>query len=188
MRKEPIFTAAHIIQKLYLRCSKLFRSCIVIPGAAALALVACDSGAPPSVTATTRLPVSINEVMVSQINHAADPYWQFAWATPESDRDWRELERLAYQVQVGALMIKVPGTGLQDQAWTENPEWQRFAERLNQDAVRAVAAVRSRNQARVEETGDQLVETCDACHGVFNPDMPLLSEFRELSTLPAVSN
>ena len=188
MRKESILAAAHIIQKVCFRSSHLFKGRILIPVVAALALVACDSGAPPSGTATTRLPVSINEVMVSQINHAADPFWQFAWATPESDQDWRELERLAYQVQVGALMIKVPGTGPQDQAWTENPEWQRFAERLNQDAVRASAAVRRRDPARMEATGDQLGETCEACHRAFNPDMPTLSEFRDLSVLPAVSN
>lgn len=190
MRKQSRSSAARIqIQKLYsLRYFKFFQRRLVIPVAAALALAACDGGAPPAVTADTRLPVSINEVMVSQINHAADPFWQFAWATPETDRDWRELERLVYQVQVGALMIKVPGTGPQDQAWTQEPEWQRLAERLNQDAVRAIAAVRSREQSRVHETGDQLVETCDACHRVFNPDMPQLTEFRELSTLPAVSN
>lgn len=160
---------------------------LTAPAIAAVVLVACDESGPRT-QVTTRMPVSISEVMVSQINHAADPFWQYAWATPESDQDWRELERLAYQVQVGALMIKVPGTGPQDETWTSNPEWQQYAERLNQDAARAIAAVRSRDMARVEYTGDQLIETCEACHRTFRPELPALRDYRELTTLPPVSH
>lgn len=149
-------------------------------------LAACDSGQ-PAVSVETRLPVSINEVMVSQINHAADPFWQFAWGEPESDRDWRELERLAYQVQVGAAMIKVPGTGPMDKVWTDSREWQQHAERLNQDGARAVAAVRSRDMGRVEQAGFQLMDTCEACHRDFRPDLPAMREFGDLPALPPVS-
>jgi len=48
-----------------------------------------------------QLPISINEAMASLINHSTDPIWVAAWKNPRSDEDWRELEHLARQLQVG---------------------------------------------------------------------------------------
>ena len=197
MRKHPIF-AAYItilfITILLHHIRRHLRSApatgrLVVAALLAVLLAACDSGEQQATGAVqTRLPVSIDEVMVSQINHFADPYWQTMWASRQSDRDWRELERLVYQVQIGAEMMQVPGTGSDDQAWTDHQEWQQYARQLSQDGARALAVVRSRSTERMGEVGDQLAQTCEACHRVFRPDLPTLGLFSELPALPPVSN
>lgn len=135
----------------------------------------------------TRLPISLNEVMVALVNQAADPIWTAAWNNPQTEADWRELERLAYQIQLGGAMLKIPGTGPLDDAWTDNPQWQEYAEQLSQDGAAAVRSVRSRDITLMGNVGAGLVETCEACHRAFKPDLPTMDMFGELSPLPSVS-
>jgi hypothetical protein len=146
-------------------------------------LVAC--GQADTVTqATARLPISINEVMASLINHAADPIWIASWRNPQADQDWRELEHLSRQLQIGGTLLTMPGTGPMDDTWTANAEWRAFSEQLSQAAGRAVNAARSRDVALISRSGDEIVDICEACHIAFKPDLPTMSIFGELSPLP----
>jgi hypothetical protein len=65
--------------------------------------------------------------MVALVNHAADPIWVAAWRSPESDSDWRNLERMAVQLEVGGALLAIPGTGPNDQEWVADPAWQAWA-------------------------------------------------------------
>ncbi len=165
-----------------------FSVCLVL----CAALGAC--GAPPpaseetprsSGVATTgaplRLPISLNALMVALVNHAADPIWLAAWRTPESDADWRNLERMALQLEVAGALLVVPGTGPMDDAWTADPAWQAWSNRLRDAGVHAVDAVRARDLARVASAGDEIVDVCEGCHIAFKPDLPTEGMFGELS-------
>lgn len=132
-----------------------------------------------------RLPISINEAMASLINHSADPIWVAAWKNPQSDEDWRELEHLARQLQVGGALITIPGTGPVDTMWTGRAEWVEFAEQLSTAAGRAVNAARSRDVELIARAGDEIVEVCESCHIDFKPDLPTMNIYGELSPLPS---
>jgi len=138
-------------------------------------------------TQVERLPISLNEVMVALVNQAADPLWAATWDNPQTDKDWRELERLSYQVQLGGVLLKVPGTGPLDEQWTADPRWQQFSDQLSQNGAAAVRVVRNRDLGAMGAVGDALVETCEACHRAFKPDLPTMNLFGELSPLPPVS-
>jgi cytochrome c556 len=152
-------------------------------------LIACGGGQDSGRQANQEvmLPISLNEVMVALINKAADPLWAATWAAPQTEQDWRELEHLAYQVQTGGALLRYPGTGPLDAAWTANEQWQQYSDQLSQDGARAVNAVRSRNRDLMDRAGGQLVETCEACHRVFKPDLPTMDMFGELPVRPPVS-
>lgn len=169
------------------RSSVLVKSVLAI--VVASALIACSGGDDQSAAGedAVSLPVSLNEVMVALINHSADPIWAAMWNNPQTDRDWRELERLAYQVEIGGALLVFPGTGPLDAAWTSNPRWRELSQQLSQDGARAVNAVRSRNMDLMQRAGDQLVETCETCHREFKPDLPTMDMFGELPQLPPVS-
>ena len=77
-----------------------------------------------------RLPVSLNEVMVALVNHSADPIWLAAWRNPETDKDWRNLERMAYQLQVAGALLVIPGNGPMDDEWTSDPQWTSWSKNL----------------------------------------------------------
>ncbi|MDO8908736.1 MAG: cytochrome c [Pseudohongiella sp.] len=154
------------------------------------ALVSCGGGDNSSGQAgggEVVLPVSINEIKVSLVNKVSDPYWTGTWNVPRNEQDWRELEHLAYQVELGGALLKFPGTGVMDKTWTSNADWQQLAEQLSQDGARAVNAVRSRNRELMDRAGSQLIETCEACHRAFQPDLPTLDRYGSQVALPPVS-
>jgi len=127
------------------------------------------------------LPVSINEVMASLINHSADPIWVAAWRNPQSEQDWRELEHLARQLQLGGSLLTIPGTGPVDLQWTQRSGWQDYATKLAESGARAVNAARSRDIELIARAGDEIVEICEGCHVDFKPDFPTMNIYGELS-------
>jgi hypothetical protein len=152
------------------------------PPAAAVAAPAADTPPP-----APRLPVSLNELMVALVNPAADPLWVAAWKNPQSDADWRRLEHLAYQLDIAGALLRMPGTGPLDDKWTADPAWGAFAQRLGEVGERAIAAVQARDIAEIAAAGDELVETCEACHLAFKPDVPTGGKFGDLPVDPSTA-
>jgi len=133
---------------------------------------------PPAVS---RLPVSLNTVMVAMINQAADPLWVAAWHNPATDKDWRELERRAVQLELGGTLLTVPGTGPLDDTWVANPAWRRWALKLRDVGADAVQAVKDRDIGQISAVGDATVDICEGCHAEFKLALPTGGEFGELS-------
>lgn len=157
------------------------------------ALGACDPGARdgrdaavlpaprPAAADTFHLPVSLNEVMVALVNHAADPIWLASWRNPESERDWRELAYQATQLELAGALLVIPGNGPMDEEWTSNPQWTAWANRLEAAGNRAVKAISARDLERISRSGDEIVDVCEGCHLAFKPDLPTSGLFGELS-------
>lgn len=148
-----------------------------------ITLFSCNDGRinGPVDSSVLMLPVSINEVMVSLINHSADPIWIAAWKSPATDRDWRELEHLARQLQVGGALLSVPGTGPTDELWTSRQEWREYSLQLSSAGERAINAARSRDLELIARSGDEIVAICEACHIEFKPNLPTMNIYGELS-------
>jgi len=151
---------------------------------AAGALTAC-SGGQESAQEQVLLPVSLNEIMVALVNHAADPIWRADWDQPDTDAEWREVEHLAYQIQIGGALLQFPGTGPMDAQWVADPAWNRYAQEMSEAGSRAVSSARAQDQTLIRRAGDELVATCEACHVAFKPDLPTMDMFGELSPLPS---
>ena len=130
---------------------------------------------------TFRLPVSHNDVMVALINDAADPIWLAAWRNPQDDADWRRLERLGTQLQVGGALLEFPGTGMADETWTSQPEWIDWSRQMRDAGAAARAAAGSRDVEAISAAGDRIVEVCEGCHFKFKPALPTEGKFGEIS-------
>ena len=139
----------------------------------------------PTPTSEFRLPVSLNEVMVAMVNNAADPIWMAAWRSPETDADWRALERQAYQLELAGALIAFPGTGAMDDKWAAKPKWRAWADRLRDTGANAVVAVRDRDMEAISRVGDDIVEICEGCHVDFKLPYPTAGKFGELSPTPS---
>jgi len=131
--------------------------------------------------AVKRLPVSLNTVMVAMVNQAADPLWVAAWHNPQTDADWRELQRRAVQLELSGTLLAVPGTGPLDEQWTAKPEWQKWAGALREVGASAVEAVAARDVDTIAMVGGQLVDICEGCHRDFKLALPTGGQFGELS-------
>jgi len=152
----------------------------LISTALILGLFAC-SPANEQEAVEARLPISINEVMASLINHSADPIWVAAWRNPQNDEDWRELEHLARQLQVGGALLTIPGTGPADRIWTDDSEWRAYAQQLSNAAARAVNAARAKDVGLIGRAGNEIVDICESCHIDFKPALPTMNIYGELS-------
>jgi hypothetical protein len=155
---------------------------LALIGLGATMVVACKPAPQaPAPAPAAKLPVSLNAVMATMVNHSADPIWIAAREAPKTDKEWRELERHAYQLEVSGALLVIPGTGPNDEEWTKRPEWQGFAKSLSQAGAAAVNAVQSKDPALIAKSGDDIVDICEACHKVFKPDLPTMKMFGELS-------
>ena len=145
-------------------------------------LAACGSSAPeqpaqppPAAAPTTARPeVSINAVMVALVDHAAHNLWSVEQAdrTPKTDEDWRVVEEHAVQMAAAGPAITVGGTGTSDSVWVMAPSWHGYAQRMSDAGAAALAAAKARNMDALVAANGQLVESCEACHKEFKPDLP----------------
>ena len=136
-------------------------------------------------TATTSplpvLPITYNDVMVALVNEAADPIWVAAWRDPASEREWRDLERRAYQLKLGGALLAQPGTGPIDAEWAADPAWRKWSIQLRDAGNAAIAAVESRDKQSISRAGDIIVEVCEGCHTHFRPAIPTGGKYGEIS-------
>ena len=116
---------------------------LALIGVGAIAMAACKP-APQALAPAAKLPVSLNAVMATMVNHSADPIWIAAREAPKTDKEWRELERHAYQLEVSGALLVIPGTGPLDEQWTQRPEWQGFANSLSKAGAAAVNACKAK--------------------------------------------
>jgi len=173
------------MKKIHHICKKS----LILVGASLLLTTACSEQKAPTsekapatpAQATMRLPVSLNSVMVAMVNQAADPIWVAAWHNPKTDKEWRELERRAVQLEIGGALLGIPGTGPMDAEWAGNEKWQKWSDQLREVGAGAVVAVKARDLDAISKVGDRIVEICEGCHLDFKPALPTGGEFGELS-------
>lgn len=141
-------------------------------------LAACGSGEGVS----ERLPrtpvafvaqISINEVMVAQIDHASHFIWEAA--NPKNtalDVQWQEVEHRAIALIASGSAMTMGGTGVNDAMWVTQSGWRDFVRQMNAASVQALNAARDRNLIALGSAGDNLVESCEGCHQQYKPSIP----------------
>lgn len=121
------------------------------------------------------MPVSINALMVTLIDHSANYIWHYGYLSGErnlSDKEWRIVEYYAVQLAASGPLITLGGTGKMDTTWSANSDWRRMSEEMTTSAMAALDAARSQDHPGLLEAGDRLVESCVACHNSFRPSVP----------------
>ena len=157
----------------------------------AVALTACEhtaeetTSSPADESWAIMLPVSLNEVMVAMVNHAADPIWEADWRPPETEEGWRALERYAYQLEIAGTLLTVPGTGPADRYWVSSPEWIHYSQQLSETGAKARVALGDRDAEAIRAVGNELVAVCEGCHTAMKPAEPTGGKYGELSPTPS---
>lgn len=118
--------------------------------------------------------VTINHVMVAQIDHASHELWDAARQerVPETDQDWRELQHHAIQIATGGTSIALGGSGQADAGYVQLVGWSQYAQDMTDAAVSAFWATENQDLDALLTAGDALVESCEGCHREFKPDLP----------------
>lgn len=145
---------------------------------AVLTLAACQGqdpsvASPPRTNAPFTPDISINEVMIAQIDHAAHFIWDAA--NPDlaaSAVDWDEVEHHAIQLISSRAALTMGGTGVNDAMWIAQRSWRGYVQAMNEAALLALNSARSENRSGLTRAGDMLVETCEGCHQQYKPEIP----------------
>jgi len=117
-------------------------------------------------------PVSINEVMVLLIDHNSHAIWDVASDAPDNDDDWHLLEHSALALAASGNLTNIGGTGPNDADWVTEAEWQSYSQAMANAGIMALEAVRAKNVEALLAAGDDLLNSCLACHRRYKPELP----------------
>ena len=121
------------------------------------------------------LPVSINALMVTLIDHSAHYIWDYSFISESrelTDREWKIVEYYAIQLAASGPLITLGGSGSMDDAWSSNLSWIKFSNDLKNGSMNALNAAKDRDKSALRDAGDKIVQACESCHDLFKPSTP----------------
>lgn len=119
------------------------------------------------------VPVSVNSLMVTMIDHSAHYIWDYAALDATMlGEEWLTVEYYAIQLAAAGPLINLGGTGDFDNVWSRSPRWQEYAMGMSNAAMKALNAARIQDKALLETAGDELLDACLGCHQSFKPEVP----------------
>ena len=118
--------------------------------------------------------ISINDVMVSVVDHNAHMLWNVGrpGRAPKNDQDWHNLEHAGDTLAAAGNMILIGGSGPNDTTWVKDPDWQMYTQQTTDGALEATRAVDQKNVEALLSAGDSLVAACEGCHAKFKKEIP----------------
>jgi hypothetical protein len=122
---------------------------------------------------TFPVPVSINALMVTLIDHSAHYIWDYGSMERKISADeWRTVQYYAIQLAGSGPLITLGGSGPMDVGWAGSPQWTALARKMSDGAMLALEAATNQDKAKLLNAGDILIDACEGCHEVFKPEVP----------------
>lgn len=119
------------------------------------------------------MPVSVNALMVTMIDHSAHYIWDYAALEDMMlEEEWLAVEYYAIQLAAAGPLMTLGGTGELDNTWSISPQWLGYSMDMSNAAMKALNAARLQDKALLETAGDELLDSCLACHRAFKPEIP----------------
>ena len=120
------------------------------------------------------IPVSINAVMVSVVDHAGHGLWDVEreGRAPKTQQDWEAIAEHAIQIAAAGSLITIPGTGPNDQRLTREADWQKWARAMSDAGLAAFKATQASDLKALVAANSQLVDACEGCHKAYKPAIP----------------
>jgi hypothetical protein len=142
--------------------------------ALAAGLIAVDAAraqgaAPPAPLAT---PLTLLELMRASVEIPADGIWAIEGAEKLSEDQWLLADQDAINLTAAATLVSMGGTGAMDAQWIANGDWRGWARDLQHTGLDLRAAVKAKDQMKLNAAADHLLEVCTACHDKYRPQIP----------------
>ncbi len=144
-----------------------------LPVCLALGMALTRSAAAAPADDPLPVPVSINALMVTMIDHSAHHIWDMeAQDRDLSEEEWRTVEYFAIQLAAGGPLVALGGSGSQDTAWAATDQWRSYSQAMSNAAMIAMDAAKNKDKMLLSSAGDALIATCLSCHEQFKPESP----------------
>ncbi|MDC0598711.1 hypothetical protein OAP18_02580 [Gammaproteobacteria bacterium] len=126
------------------------------------------------------VPVSINALMVTLIDHSAHYIWDYGVIEDNfNEEEWQAVQYYAVQLAAAGPLLTLGGTGEFDNAWVTSPSWIAYSRQMSAAAEQALMATRIQDKFLLREAGDNLVQSCEGCHNEFKSDIPTEGIFHD---------
>jgi hypothetical protein len=121
---------------------------------------------PPAPIATPaptpfRVVANVKQIMKGIIEPASNAVFTAAGEAPKDDAGWQAVEYNALAVVESANLLLMDGRAV------DKSEWTKLATAMMDKAMVAVEAARTKDAAKLSETGDTLYGACEECHKVY---------------------
>ncbi|MDC1435890.1 hypothetical protein N8303_01350 [Gammaproteobacteria bacterium] len=119
------------------------------------------------------VPVSVNALTVTMIDHSAHYIWDYAALEDRMlEEEWLAIEYYSIQLAAAVPLITLGGTGELDNTWPLSPQWLGYSMDMSNAAMKALNAARLQDKTLLENAGDELLDSCLGCHRAFKPETP----------------
>ncbi len=119
------------------------------------------------------MPVSVNALMVTMIDHSAHYIWDYAALQDMMlEEEWLAVDYYSIQLAAPGPLMTLGGTGELDNTWALSPQWLGYAMDMTNAAMKSLNAASLQDKALLETAGDELLDSCLACHQAFKPEVP----------------
>jgi hypothetical protein len=126
-----------------------------------------------AVPGKVEMPVSINAIMVTLIDHSAHHIWDYGVMEREiTDDEWRIVEYYSIQLAAAGPAITLGGIGESDDKWVLSPLWTDYTQAMTDTAIQAMIAAQDHDQPMLLEAGNALTDACEGCHETFKAELP----------------
>lgn len=124
--------------------------------------------------------ISINEIMVGQVDHAASYLLSMgaAQGAQSAGDEWQEAEHYAIQLISSTSAITMGGSGENDAMWVVQSGWRLYTAQLNDASVAVLQASRNEDRGALNVATQRLAASCDGCHAQYKPEVPTQGFYR----------
>ncbi len=167
-----------------MRYFKLVRNQIIVLSIGMVLLGCSPAQTPVSQAPLLNVPfvpdISINEIMVGQVDHAASYLLSMgaAQGAQSAGGEWQEAEHYAIQLISSTSAITMGGSGENDAMWVVQSGWRQYTAQLNDASVAVLQAARNEDRGALSVATQRLAASCDDCHSQYKPEVPTQGFYR----------
>ena len=109
---------------------------------------------------------TVRQVMLGIVKPTSDVIFKFQFDPPKTDEDWATLQNSALNLAEAGNLLLLPGRA------KDKGEWTKHATALVETGSQAFKAANAKDAKALEEIGNKIDETCEACHAKYLPKPP----------------
>jgi len=109
---------------------------------------------------------TVRQIMLGIVKPSSDVVFKFQFDPPKTEEEWATLQNNALNLAETGNLLLLPGRA------KDKGEWAKHAAALVETGSQAFKAARAKDSKALEEIGNRIDDTCEACHAKYLPKPP----------------
>jgi hypothetical protein len=106
---------------------------------------------------------TVRQIMLGIVKPTSDVIFKFQFDPPKTAEDWATLQNNALNLAEAGNLLLLPGRA------KDKGEWTKHATALVETGSQAFKAANAKDAKALEEIGNKIDDTCEACHAKYLP-------------------